>query len=112
VPAAPVSNPFLPAGQMYMVPPSGQQTAVGAGFSQPMQPMLGYNQFGNVAPASSGQFVPAAAGHFNVPNGGVWATQPAVVGQVPAQYHTWAQPAAMPPNAAAANPFVVSLMHP
>jgi len=97
VSAAPVSNPFLPAGQMYMMPPSSQQT----GF---MQPVPGFNQLSTIAPASGGHFAPPTG----VPNGGaMWATQP-VIGQIPGQ-NTWAQPAP-PPSAAAANPFLVSLL--
>ena len=104
-PAAPVSNPFLPAGQMYVAPPFGQQT----NYTQSMQPVPGFNQFGGVVPASGSHFAPPTSGQFNVPNGGgVWANQP-VIGQVPGQLNTWAQPAPTPASAAV-NPFIVSLL--
>jgi len=88
--SAPVSNPFLPAGQVYIGP--------GTGFTQPVQPVPGLSQ-----PASSGHFaMPTPGGQVNMVNGGgvwpAWTPQQAPV------------PAAA--GAAGANPFIVSLhMH-
>ena len=86
--SAPVSNPFLPTGQMYVGP--------GTSFTQPVQPVPGLSQ-----PASSGHFAtPPPGGQFNMVNGGgVWPAWTPQRAPLPAANAA----------AAAANPFIVSL---
>ena len=88
-----VSNPFLPAAQIYIAP--------GTSFTQPVQPVPGFNQ-----PASSGHFTTlTAGGQYNMVNGGgVWPAAQLATSWMP-------QRAQLPAAAnAAANPFIVSLL--